>query len=563
MQRRSFKNEASGKGSSKNLKMREEEEMTAFLGDDNAPLVESDDHSADETKIEIKQNVRKDLHNIALLMFLYLLQGIPLGLSGSVPYVLSSRKVSYTDQGTFSFALWPFSLKLLWAPIVDSIFFKKMGRRKSWLVPIQYLIGAFMILFADFTHSLLEGDPSKSNGSNIVTLTGIFFMFTFLAATQDIAVDGWALTMLSKENVAWASTCNSVGQTAGWFIGNVVFLTLESADFCNKNIRSLFGYAEQTYGIVTIDKFMVFFGIVFIVSTTLVMIFKKEVNDHVEEDEEEFTVKETYFQMWKILWLAPVKKLILILMTVKLCFAADSLSYLKLIEAGVPKEKLGLLAVPLAPLQVILPLVISKYTNGPKPFNFYIKAIPFRLFMGLVVAGWVYITPLFKDENNEYPLYYYVVCMLINMVHTIFTYTMFVSQMAFYAQISDKSIGGTYMTFLNTLSNLGGIWPQTLALYLVNSLTFKFCSSKKFESGSLDLNSPNYTNTVMLINNNTCSSEVLSKECTNLGGECVTTLDAYYIETIVCTIFGIFWILNFKRIILGLQNLSKASWKLT
>lgn len=62
---------------------------------------------------------------------------------------------------------------------------------------------------------------------------------------------------------------------------------------------------------------MVFFGIVFIVSTTLVMIFKKEVNDHVEEDEEEFTVKETYFQMWKILWLAPVKKLILILMTVK------------------------------------------------------------------------------------------------------------------------------------------------------------------------------------------------------------------------------------------------------
>lgn len=52
------------------------------------------------------------------------------------------------------------------APIVDSIFFKKMGRRKSWLVPIQYLIGAFMILFADFTHSLLEGDPSKSNGSS-------------------------------------------------------------------------------------------------------------------------------------------------------------------------------------------------------------------------------------------------------------------------------------------------------------------------------------------------------------------------------------------------------------
>lgn len=34
-------------------------------------------------------------------------------------------------------------------------------------------------------------------------------------------------------------------------------------------------------------------------------------------------------------------------------------------------------------------------------------------------------------------------------------YSMFVSGMAFHAKISDPSIGGTYMTLLNTLSNLG------------------------------------------------------------------------------------------------------------
>lgn len=32
----------------------------------------------------------------------------------------------------------------------------------------------------------------------IKILTVIFFMFTFLAATQDIAVDGWGLEILSK-----------------------------------------------------------------------------------------------------------------------------------------------------------------------------------------------------------------------------------------------------------------------------------------------------------------------------------------------------------------------------
>mgnify|MGYP002790888881 CR=1 FL=1 len=40
------------------------------------------------------------------------------------------------------------------------MFIKKFGRRKSWLIPIQYLIGIFMILFSDFTMELLEG---KSN----------------------------------------------------------------------------------------------------------------------------------------------------------------------------------------------------------------------------------------------------------------------------------------------------------------------------------------------------------------------------------------------------------------
>lgn len=133
-----------------------------------------------------------------------------------------------------------------------------------------------------------------------------------------------------------------------------------------------------------------------------------------------------------------------------------------MIEIGVPKEKLGLLAVPLTPLQIILPLLLSRYTNGPRPFNLYIKALPFRLFMGVVAASWVYFTPIFRDSNNEYPFYYFILCLLINSLHSVFTYAMFVSQMAFFAKVSDKRIGGTYMTFLNTVTNMGGTGLQHL-----------------------------------------------------------------------------------------------------
>ena len=56
------------------------------------------------------------------------------------------------------------------------------------------------------------------------------------------------------------------------------------------------------------------------------------------------------------------------------------MAYLKLIEKGVPKEKLGLLALPITPLEIALPILISRFTTGPKPLNFFIKAYPYRLF---------------------------------------------------------------------------------------------------------------------------------------------------------------------------------------
>ena len=52
---------------------------------------------------------------------------------------------------------------------------------------------------------------------------------------------------------------------------------------------------------------------------------------------------------------------------------------------------------------------------------------------------------------------------------------MHVASMAFNAKVSDPLIGGTYMTLLNTVNNLGANWPSTLALWLVDPLTSKAC----------------------------------------------------------------------------------------
>lgn len=99
------------------------------------PEMEEDDilirrsDSEDRRRHRGRLGIRGELGNILLLLFLYVLQGIPLGLAGSIPLILQGKNVSYRDQAFFSFVFWPFSLKLFWAPLVDALYFSRFGRR--------------------------------------------------------------------------------------------------------------------------------------------------------------------------------------------------------------------------------------------------------------------------------------------------------------------------------------------------------------------------------------------------------------------------------------------------
>ncbi|XP_014666688.1 PREDICTED: acetyl-coenzyme A transporter 1-like [Priapulus caudatus] len=502
----------------------------AHLLPEDAQVLEAGARLTEDSEVvaDLADPLRGDRGSIALLLLLYVLQGIPLGLTGAVPMILSSRKVSYTEQAMFSFVYWPFSIKLLWAPIVDAAYFSSFGRRKSWLVPTQYLIGAFMLYLSGQVARLLGDDGSEA--ASIFTLTVVFFMLNFLAATQDIAVDGWALTMLSRRNVGYASTCNSVGQTAGYFLGNIVFLALESADFSNKFLRS----TPTDTGLVTLGGFLWFWGIVFMVTTTLVWMLKPEKES--QDDRGGDGIMATYKLLGDVVRLPSVQSYVITLITCKVGFAAaDAVTGLKLIEAGVPKEKLALLGVPVVPLQIILPFVISKYVTRSQPLSFWLKAMPWRLLMGLIFAVLVYWTQQMHAVDGEFPLYYYAIILITYGLHQVALYIMFVAIMAFHAKVSDPAIGGTYMTLLNTVSNLGGNWPVTVALWFVDELTWKSCSADpKLACG---------------------------EECAAGGGTCTTSVDGYYVESLVCVLLGFAWLLLRGGTVRKLQNLPMSAWK--
>ncbi|EDS29286.1 dynactin P62 subunit [Culex quinquefasciatus] len=128
-----------------------------------------------------QSDLRCDWGNIAILFFLYLLQGIPIGLAAAaIPMMLQNRGASYKQQ-------------------VPTSAVGCCGRRSSTRCTGRALAGAVpdRVVCADpqpARESLAEGDEVVSYiAPNIPILTGIFFALNFLAATQNIAVDEWAL----------------------------------------------------------------------------------------------------------------------------------------------------------------------------------------------------------------------------------------------------------------------------------------------------------------------------------------------------------------------------------
>lgn len=71
------------------------------------------------------------------------------------PFLLQA-KASYTAIGVFSLAAYPYSFKLAWSPIVDSVYSLALGRRKSWVVPIQLASAASLLLSANWADARLQ-----------------------------------------------------------------------------------------------------------------------------------------------------------------------------------------------------------------------------------------------------------------------------------------------------------------------------------------------------------------------------------------------------------------------
>ncbi|KAI1308418.1 hypothetical protein EDD11_004308 [Mortierella claussenii] len=474
-----------------------------------------------------------DTWNFVLLVVLYLLQGVPVGLTfGSIPFLLKA-KMSYSQIGIFSLAHYPYSMKFLWSPIVDAIYNKDLGRRKSWIVPIQLMTG-LMFLWLGMN---IEGWMAQDQIA-VGTLTVVFFILIFFCATQDIAVDGWALTLLSKENLSYASTAQTIGLNTGYFLSFTVFLAFNSSEFSNKYFRT----TPQDYGLVPLGGYLKFWAVMYLAITMWLIVMKKEGRSQAE-DEADIGIKAVYKIILRIIRLPHMKSFMIVLLTAKIGFIAnDAVTALKLLEKGFSKEDLALAVLIDFPFQIIFGYYAVRWSSGARPLKPWLWAFFAHLACCVIAMALVYGFPA---DGVVTPAYFYMV--LITTVATSFTSTVaFVSMGAFMTVIADPVIGGTYMTLLNTLSNFGGTWPRFFVLEAVDYFTISTCSV--VDSKGQDFS---------------CAAEPGKSLCEDLGGECVLQQDGYYYVSSMCVLVGgLLLVFYIAPTIRYLETLSPNKWKL-
>lgn len=252
---------------------------------------------------------------ILVTLVLYLLQGVVLGLSISIPIYLTSAGANWKHQGTYNFVHYPFSFKLAWAPIIDAFYIRRLGRRQTWLLPIQILIGISLIVLSFYSDDFISN-------LKIVPLTISVFFIIFFTATQDICVDGWTLSLFESTNVVWQSTSQTVGQTFGRFLGSSFLFTFESANFTNRYIRRPLSLSPKSGGLFTLPQFILFWGIAFIVVTIVVAILFRERQSESILEEKPLNFCQTYLAIFKLFRKKCILKLVTILIISPFGYAA-------------------------------------------------------------------------------------------------------------------------------------------------------------------------------------------------------------------------------------------------
>ncbi|MCW8825090.1 MAG: AmpG family muropeptide MFS transporter [Gammaproteobacteria bacterium] len=134
--------------------------------------------------------------------------GLPLLLTGSVLQAwMREDGVDLSVIGLFALVGLPYTLKFIWAPVLDRFTLPFLGRRRGWMLLAQISL-MVSIIWLGFSNP--AEDPWL--------LAGIAFLVTFFSASQDIVVDAYRREDLKDNELGLGSSLYVNGYRIGMLL---------------------------------------------------------------------------------------------------------------------------------------------------------------------------------------------------------------------------------------------------------------------------------------------------------------------------------------------------------
>ena len=143
--------------------------------------------------------------------------GLPLGLVWyAIPDWMRDVGVDIRLVGLLTLAQAPWSFKVLWSPLMDRYVPPFWGRRRGWMAVTQLLLGVLVLMLA--------GVGERPEALWIVG--ALAFAIAIASASQDIAIDAYAVEVLRREEQGAAVGARLAFYRAAMLVSGGVSITL-------------------------------------------------------------------------------------------------------------------------------------------------------------------------------------------------------------------------------------------------------------------------------------------------------------------------------------------------
>ena len=392
-----------------------------------------------------------------LIMFIFFVAGATQSYQSVIILELQEKGATYSDQAKFSIASYPYLLKILYAPLLDTYFLKSVGKCKTYVTIGMTLLGILLVI-------LSPGIQAFTVPKNMNLIVLLWFCVNCIITIFQIAGEMWMVKIFDTDDEkSQGSIVFDTGVSLGSFLSYNVLIPLSDLKWLNSkrapDNQLTHPYMTHQVMLFAIGATSLMFSIVIFFSVA----------------EKTLTYPNDRQDLCKVIKVAPkffTNKtmrdfMIFIFVTKAIRQLFGEAITLKMIDQGLSKTSLVNTDTVTFPLYLITNWVLFKIIKKGSIVRMYLWMVLYTC-VQLLLRYLVYLDLKTSRNSDRAVTFLYVLSFLDRFANTSAVIAGYINI------ITQQEVGATFLTLMFCWLNMAGIIPNTIGLKMTDWLGSSF-----------------------------------------------------------------------------------------